>query len=292
MRELEAKFFNDLCKAVEELLDGKEAERKFMLSGGIDSILLLTAYDKVFGAKDLKTYTMIGTNLKEIGYSRLYGQQYFKTDHTEIKVTLDDFLDRLHLIQNMGFTTVFQTMFYILMWISIEKADLAGATIIHGGGADPLQGSSNVFMYTATNQIAESRNVSVDEARDIIKKENYQKRIAFEVNSSAWLRSYAYKKVNGTEIAPYYSDHVSWLAYEPFSVTQPKSKRFFKSVMKYVGVKGVDKIQRVGLQLGTGLYYLLRKELEQAHGMDANKVIKKLSKKDEKCKCREPNQIV
>jgi len=149
----EALNYNDVKKCVNELLFQAVDKRLVsdvpfgaFLSGGIDSSIVVGIMSEVLPRK-AKTFsiTFDEKSHDEATYSRMIANR-FKTDHTEIRLTPDDFLDYLPgALHSMDHPSGDGPNTYVLSRITKE----AGVTMaLSGLGGDELFAGYNIFQQS------------------------------------------------------------------------------------------------------------------------------------------------
>lgn len=128
-----------------------------LLSGGLDSSLIVGILVKILGIQNLKTFSIgLTENSTDLVNSRLVAD-YLKTDHTEIIISPQEALDAIDLviktIETYDITTIrASTMQYLLAKYISTNSDIK--VIFNGDGADEVQCGYLYYHYANNNSEA------------------------------------------------------------------------------------------------------------------------------------------
>ena len=114
------------------------------LSGGIDSSIITTLMQQICGEKRVKTFTVGFEGLTE-GEESKETASYLETDHTEIKITANEYFNALSKIVYHFDEPVADPSAVGLYFVARETAKHV-KVVLSGEGADELFGGYNIYL--------------------------------------------------------------------------------------------------------------------------------------------------
>lgn len=278
MISLRTKYFRhmlDYCCSVEA------KHRYVMLSGGVDSFMLLAAVNRCFRRDDITALIIKGVNTPD--YRRaVQAAKYYGVGMEEVSVYMKDLMDNLHFCKGVKDVSVFQTMFRISTELLLQGKDLTDCAVYQGDGADSLYGNHNSYIYmTATND-AQSFGISKSEARERLKKKWRRHVMSGErAGGTAKLVGSIIKKKGGIPVQPWVSGEFEYVLDVPLGEFSGNKKRWvLDGLVKEWGVDRwiVDSRRRVTMQEGMGFYKLFCDELcKKFKVKSANSAVRKIA---------------
>jgi len=277
--DIKNKYIDDLKEAM--IAQSKHKNKVMLLSGGMDSLLLLLIAVEAFGKDDIVCYTFVGKDdngkvldtydlqkatmtAKELGLMH----KVFSYSKTEVMSMFPQFKGT-----NMKkYFDLFGMAFFRLF---LNDAKITDSDIIWGEGADRLYGSVSSYVYMDTTRLAKEKGISRLEAKNMIKenwfndKSNYSDDTYFYM----WL-----KEGNNNIVTPYCSPTVEWINKVSFDIIKPLNKGFVREAIlnRWPAVKeDLVKRKRTFMEGGTGLYDIIKEELLQQYsyiGKSINKI--------------------
>lgn len=134
-------------QAVRRRIENTDREVGFLLSGGLDSSLVLAVTKKLFPDMKLRTFSIGQPDSPDVVNARQVAE-YFKTTHTEVKfdfdVGLDVIPDVIKSIESYDTTTVRASvpMWLLCKWIS-DNTNIK--VVLSGEGSDEIFGGYKYF---------------------------------------------------------------------------------------------------------------------------------------------------
>lgn len=136
-----------------------------MLSGGLDSSLIVSIMCKLIGAENVRTYSIGMEGSTDLKYAKLVAD-YLGTNHTEVLFTPQEGLDVIPIVirdtETYDITTIRASvaMWLLSKWISENTSDIV---ILSGEGSDELFCGYLYFHYAPdTNSLAQESKRLID----------------------------------------------------------------------------------------------------------------------------------
>lgn len=148
-----------LIEAVRVRLEG-EREFGFLLSGGLDSSLVVAIATKIIGIKNPRTFCIgFDKDATDIKFARLVSQ-YLGTNHTELvlspKEAVEEVRDVIRALETYDITTIRASVpQYILAKHISEKTDIK--VIMNGDGSDEVS-NGYIYNYYAPSAVEASKD--------------------------------------------------------------------------------------------------------------------------------------
>ena len=120
------------------------------LSGGVDSSIITTLIQEIRGDNKVKTFTVGFEGLTE-GKESKETSDYLETDHTEIKVTVNEYFDSLSKVVYHFDEPVADPSAVGLYFLARETAKHV-KVVLSGEGADELFGGYNIYLAPFARQ--------------------------------------------------------------------------------------------------------------------------------------------
>ncbi len=249
-------------------------KRLVLLSGGMDSFLIVAVLRHLMPSDALHTLTIQGTATDDLAGAEEVAR-FFGTDHEVCRVTVDDIVQNLAIIAGYGHKTLRPAMSHICFHICLERYGVMNCTVYSGQGADVLYGSRRAIYKDAVAPTANA-GVSLDRPRTELKKSFYA---GFDFSRHHLIDILG--ELGGQVLMPYADPRLAYLSAIPFSVIEPFEKRFVKAaVRRRYGFDVIADRERTSMQEGTGLYRALKERLKRDYpslGNSAMTIIEKLS---------------
>jgi asparagine synthetase B (glutamine-hydrolysing) len=260
--DLHEKFISDLKTVIIE--QSKYKNKVLLLSGGIDSLLLLILLIDLFDKSNITTYTFYCKDTYDSKWARNTAN-YFQIIHKVYHCTVDEIINNLHIISGTSIKKTFDVVSYIIFNLFFNSVSISNSDIFWGEGADKLYGSTSKFIYMNTSKLAETEKCSRIQAKNILKKQNYQK---IEDKKTEELFLNIMRKNNNNIISPYKDKKLSWINDLSFDIISPLNKRFVKEVImkKYNLPKEFVNRKRTFMESGIGAYDEIKNYLNKRYG--------------------------
>jgi asparagine synthetase B (glutamine-hydrolysing) len=250
-----------------------------MLSGGVDSFLMLAAVARLYDASDIEALIIYGVESDDTRKA-IQAAKYFNVKIIEREVMMGEVFDNLNLLKGTNDTSVFQAMFRICGELALRDLSVKGKAVYQGDGADSLYGNSSHFIYLPATELAKEKQISKDEAREMLRTENRKKVMRGKGSGTARLMGEIIKEHGGVAVQPFSSGELEYLLEVPLRKFQGDKKTWVKQAM--INLWGlpseiVMSRQRCSMQDGMGYYKLFNEELKKTYkSKSANAVIKQL----------------
>lgn len=274
IRDLQDRFLSDIENVVLES-DATPAggRRAVMLSGGLDSLLLVVLLRRLFPEDALESIHVQGLPGEDSQGAQMVAD-HFGTTHHVLGVTLDDIFDNLHRIAGTGIASVSRLMSHVCYELCLERLGVGGTTLYHGDGADALYGNSRPVRLKVEELLA--AGVTPDEAGVRVKRARYEE----EMQDKRYFLLLA-ERLGAWAVMPYTDERLAYMCDVPFSILDPSDKGFVKAAMRHrYGLGDIVERPRMSMQAGTGLRPELEKELRQrfaARGRRLVEIVRSLS---------------
>ena len=255
------KFLDDLKKIIKT--ESKHQSKVLLLSGGIDSFLLLVLLIDLFDIKNITTYTI---SCKET-YDKFWSiktTEYFDVKHYIYILSPEKIYNNIHLAYNTNLTKTFYFYDYILLKLLFSHFNIKNSDIFWGEGADRLYGSTNKFIYFNTRKLSQINKWDIISTKNYLKTQFFQKPQSKDISIICELM-----RENGNNvISPYRHKEISWVNKIPFDIISPQNKRFVKdALVKYYYLpKNFVNRKRTWMELGTGGYKEFENYLKTKYG--------------------------
>lgn len=276
--EIRKKYFQHLL----DFCSSKESEKKFvMLSGGVDSFVLLCALIKLFPKNRIVAIASKGMNTYDFIKAK-EAADFFGVDFIVKNVHINDFLEWAHLSRGTSDTSVFQSMFRVSAYLLLKDIDIVDQLVYQGDGADSLYGNSSHFAYIESKKVAKDHNISTYEAREMLRRQFRAKSMTGKYASdTATLTRQIIESFGGCAMQPWDSNEFDYVMDVPLSEFKGNTKKWVKDGLVEewnIDRKLVWSRRRMNMQQGLGLYDLLCKEICKTYGTKtANEAIKKIA---------------
>lgn len=255
--------------------------RVVLLSGGVDSFLILASVVRNFGADLVDSLTIRSTLSDELRRAKAATTLLGVSEPTVADVCIDDVAAIVDegRARGRGFDTFFDFMYWALMEIAFDRYEasvgpLRGADVYAGEFADIYHGSAGAPAYLNTKKLSESLGISASEARRRIRREVFEKETGVTV---ACFRD-SVERRGGSPILPFHGGHLDWYLDVPVDPAILRTKRHILSAVRRLWGLPTSTTKRVTFQAGTGLYEALRSWVEETSGMKAGEYAKAISK--------------
>lgn len=275
-RTLQQRFFTDL----EQLCSHPAKHHYVMLSGGVDSFVLLCAVLRTHDPADVTALIIRSRNTDDYRKA-LQAAHWAGVQPRTMTVTLQTILDNRHFIVGTDDRSVFQSMFRISTHALLTGLDLQDCAVYQGDGADSLYGNQSPFIYRAANDRATQDGITPQEARELLRREwRHKKRNGYGI-STAKIIGEVIRSYGATAVQPYIDPLFDYVMDVPLQAFQGDKKTWVKDGLTrhYEVPAGMAySRKRCSMQQGTGLYELLQDELKLIYNVNnANDAIKQIA---------------
>lgn len=256
--ELQERYFSDLEGILwSESKLGKS--RIVLLSGGVDSLLIVAILNKLFPEEMLYTVTIRGSDTEDSDGAETVAD-HFMTEHLVVNINVEDLIDNLPLVQGCQYDKLSRVMSHICYSIALDRMQVTDAYVYSGHGADILYGNKK-RIYEGAEEIALDAGLSLEEVKTDIKDKYYA---SYRIAGQHLARIISNKGAHS--ILPYLDRRLSYLSKVPFSIISPFDKKFIKEGMaRRYGLANLVDRASVGMQTGTGLYQSFRLRMKQQY---------------------------
>ena len=272
---IQQRFLND----IERLCTVKASGRVVMLSGGVDSFLMLAAVSRIYDAKDIEALILYGVRSSDT-IKALQAAKYFNVRIREREVMMGEVLENLDMLKGVPDTSVFQAMFRICGELALRELSLKGKAVYQGDGADSLYGNSSHFIYLSATELAKQKQITKDQSREMLRAENRKKVMSGKGSGTARLMGEIIKEHGGIAVQPFNSGELEYLLEVPLKRFQGDKKTWVKeALITYWKLPAniVMSRRRCSMQDGMGYYKLLGEELKKiCKTKSANAAVKQL----------------
>ena len=272
---MQQRFLNDIERLCRVDADG----RIVMLSGGVDSFLLLAAVSRLYDASDIEALIIYGIESSDSARAK-QAAKFFNVKLIEREVMMGEILDNLSMLKGTQDKSVFQALFRISTEIAFADLNVKGKAIYQGDGADSLYGNSNHFIYMATKEMAAEKFITKDEARDILRAANRRKIMSGSGTGTGKLIGEIIEAHGAIPVQPFISGELEYLLQVPLKCFQGETKKWVKDALINLWGLPVELVRtrkRCSMQDGLGYYKLLNDELKKIYKtQSANAAIKYL----------------
>ncbi|MGI9458445.1 MAG: asparagine synthase-related protein [Pirellulales bacterium] len=276
--DIRKKYFSHFLKYC---CDFKADHRFVMLSGGIDSFMLLSALMQKYKPEQVTALIIRGVSTPDYTKAQT-AAKYYGVESRVTQLCIDDYLNSTHLCRGTSDISLFQLIFRIAAHAALSQVNIKGCPVYEGDGADSLYGNQSPFIYLASNDVAESQGVTKDEAREILRRQHRHKNMTGKCTGTAKLFAEVTRQFGGTPVQPWVSGEFEYILDVPLSEFRgPKKKWVCDGLVSEWGVNRglVDTRSRISMQQGTGFYDLLSKEIcKKFKTKSANTAVKFISK--------------
>ena len=242
--------------------------RYVMLSGGVDSFVLLAGVMRAFEARDVTALVTSGMNTRDYRKA-VEAAAHFGVHVRDTPIYIKDFIDNAHLSRGTKDKSVFQFMFRVAAHMMLRDLDIKGCAVYQGDGADSLYGNHSPFVYIETNQMAARLGITKDEAREMLRRGHRKKKMGTTASGTARLVGDIIRARGGIAVQPFVSGEFEYVLDVPLREFKMDQKVWVRDglVMEW----GIDRSivasrERMTMQQGTGLYELLCEEMCATYG--------------------------
>lgn len=273
---MQDRFVYDIEDIVREAESGARPRKRIvMLSGGIDSLLLLVVLRKVLPHEVVHTIHVRGCDGGESLDAQTAADR-FATVHQEFEVTLEAVLDNLYRIEGKGYTELSRLMSHICYELCFESQDVRDCHIYHGNGADLLYGNTIHVRSIAESLIDSGKCADFNAATIEAKRIEYSE----EIQDKRYFVAIA-EQFGARAVMPYTDARLRYLSDLPSSVISPQDKRFVKDALRRCyGLDDIVERRRMSMQKGIGFRDHLKAALRERYncrGGSVNVVVRRLS---------------
>ena len=270
------KYLDQLVRIVRERSINPDEPRVVMLSGGVDSLMLLAIAARLFPGR-VEALTIAGDANTSDVIRAANAAEDFAIPFFVVRVGIADILANLEIARGTEIRTLSRFLFYVTHRIAFEQFDIDGRDVLQGDGADALYGSSSARIYVRANDVARERGCSLDEARTFLKRQHFADSLRFGSGTGAAFASLA-EEYGGNAVQPYLDERVRWINDLPYSLVQPNRKQFPRDALQEVWGIDATGARRISMQEGSGLYEQLKIILPLLVGADSpNVAVRKLT---------------
>jgi len=240
--EIQKKYFNDLKNIIEE--KSKYNKKLVLLSGGIDSLLLLTLAVELFGKNKVCALTVNSKDTKDNLFAKKFAE-YFNIKHIEKKYDFNYICQKIVLLPKK--LNVWHTFYYFYIKEALLEEKYSKYDIFWGEGADGLYGSTMYFIYLGLKDLVKEGK-SEEEAKIILKKKFYNSNIS--ANLTFLFKELIEPKNNF--IMPYKDERLKYI----LDIPNTDDKNFVKEGLKnvYSLPEDIVNVKRIYMQRGLGVY--------------------------------------
>lgn len=283
--ELHTKYIEDLKLAMLE--QSQHTDKAMLLSGGMDSLLLLLVVIECFGVNNIKCYTFVGKD-DLCNVMQTYDLEKAQLTAKSLNVPLTVFAYTKQEIMNVfqtftGVEKVFDLVSMGFFKLFTNDANITNSDIIWGEGADRLYGSTSSYLYMDTTRLTKELGISRIEAKNKIKSDWFNRT---DNKSDLTYFFQCLTAGNNNVILPYQSDRVKWMNKVSFDIVKPLNKGFVREAIleRWPHLsEDLVKRKRTFMEGGTGLYEIIKADLlKQYPGIkQANKIAKMICSKSQ-----------
>lgn len=251
---LQDRFFDELEAVLRERSPDAHRGRVVLLSGGSDSLVLLTLVRHLWPADRVAALTMRGGDTVDFLSARAVAERFCVTQ-TVVDITGESILENLDMVRGRGYIRFPQLMFHICFELCLSQADVSGCLLYEGNGADVLLGSVGERVYRHAQKVAQAEGITLDEARTRAKVDHYHDRKSDRRGThSATIFSDIARGLDAAPVTPFGDARLEWVTEVPYSVLSPLDKRFVKDgLRRRYGLDDIVERPRIPLQAGMGL---------------------------------------
>lgn len=278
---LQQKYLHDLEATMQKF--SKFKKKVIMLSGGIDSLVMLAAARKIWPTADIQCVTLVGLDTYDSKKASATAN-YFNCKQHICQLTLDTVMPILISdLAGTGYLRLFMGLLDAYYECALRHGDLSlckDADVFYGEGADGMYGSSGPFKYIRAGEVAAAEGITKDEARTRLKAQyladKFKKR-GKGAEGDVIMRAVT-ERCGGHAVLPYLDRRYKYVEELPFSVIDPNNKTWVKEAtrIRYNLPPEMVNRKRVAFEIGTGLYYLAESELQRLYpelGKSVNKIV-------------------
>lgn len=269
---------------IENLCRVDATGRVVMLSGGVDSFLMLAAVSRLYEASDIEALILYGVKSRDT-VKALQAAKFFNVKIREREVMMNEVLENLDMLKGTKDSSVFQAMFRICGELALRELNLKGKAVYQGDGADSLYGNSSHFVYLKATEIAKEKGITKEDAREFLRSEFRKKIVAGQGkvgSGTARIIKEIIQTQKGIPIQPFSSGKLEYVLEVPLKKFQGDKKTWVKKAMIQewdLPPHIVMSRERCSMQDGMGYYKLFNEELKKMYNCNsANAVIRKLTK--------------
>jgi hypothetical protein len=259
-----------------------EAPHHFvLLSGGIDSFVVLAALMQTHKPEDVTAVIINGTSSSDY-VKAVRAAEYYGVKISTCNVCVDLLVNEIHHMKGTKDTSLFQSLFRLSAMIALRNLKIDGCFVHTGDGADTLYGNANPFLYRQTPQVAKENKISKTAARELLRK-NWRKRVMAGQGGSttAGIIASVVRSYNGIARQAFVTGEYEYILDVPLELLEGDKKTWVKKglVLHYgVSVQMAYSRKRCSMQEGSGLMEHFGKWLcEHTGAKTANSAVKLLS---------------
>jgi len=259
-----------------------QADKRFvMLSGGVDSFMLLAALMQRFNPQDVTALLIRGVKTPDFAKAEAAAKYFGVKTYTKT-IRIDDYLDNTYLCRNTNDTSVFQLIFRVAADLLLRDITIKDSAVYQGDGADSLYGTHSPFIYIESTELSRKMSISKNEAREILRCRHRRKRLSGKCSGTAPVVADVIQSFSGIPVQPWVSGEFEYVLDVPLSEFKgPKKKWVVDGLVSEWGIdRRIAKSRaRITMQEGIGFYKVLCKELCRKYKTKtANTAVKMITK--------------
>ncbi|MFB9214484.1 asparagine synthase C-terminal domain-containing protein [Vibrio sinaloensis] len=260
-RYWQERYLDDLADVLSPPERGGTFQRVVLLSGGIDSLLVLAILNQLYPNQILKTVTIDSANSLESAQAGRVAE-YFATDHCVTMVDVEEVLEHLPLVEGCHYDKLSRVYSHICYYLAMKKVGVRDAVVYSGHGADILYGNKAKLYLGLPN---ENKRGSLEEQRTRAKISYYRR-----YNSAGKHLIKLANEMGAKAVLPYRDSRLAYVNELPYSLIQPLTKQFVRdAIQKRFALGELIKCPSMGMQTGTGEYeefrQLIKKRFRHVH---------------------------
>ncbi len=266
---LQNRFLEDVEAIVREQSLSAHRHRYVLLSGGIDSLVMVAVNRHLWPDNELETITIRGHETEDLQGAQLVAD-HFGTVHHVFDLSVDTIVDSIDRLRGAGYVTMGRLMFHLSLELCLETFDLRDSDVYTGLGANYIFGYKPQ-IYQDAEELARKEACSLEEIRNRLKTAFFQsaKEHFTGQRSTSMILGNIVRRMGGNLVQPFLNQRLQYIQRIPYSVINPlnKNKGFVKEALRRrYGLGDIVERPRIGLQTGTGLKEELGTALMASYG--------------------------
>lgn len=278
LAEIRSRYFSHL---MEYCCSVQSQHRYVMLSGGIDSFMLLAAIMQRHKSEDVSALVIRGVSTPDYEKA-LQAASYFGVKAITRRVCMNDILRNARLSEGSRDTSVFQLVFRVAAHLLLREQSLPRCAVYQGDGADSLYGNSSSFVYMPSADLSKQLGISQDNARELLRRKWRTRVMSGKGTGTAKLVAGIITQYGGTPVLPWVSGQFEYVLDVPLTEFRGNQKKWVRDgLVEQWGIRRsiVESRSRCSMQDGLGFYKLLCEELcRQYRTSTANAAVRRIAK--------------